>query len=146
AKPRYSISNIRAYLYYDDTGEIDSQNLIGLSPGSLHNTVIGEGIAKRPANTTLVLVEISGPSFANQDVGTLTLQATGERYQAGKQTLSKVKLMEQRVDLNLYFQETQRKILIPFWLYETGGSPVVLTATLKGGKDNANQSMSLSKT
>src|SRR5687768_2936448 len=54
AKAVYNVTGIRGHLYYDDTGEIDPVDLVKLEEGALHNTVIGEGIAKRPSNTTLI--------------------------------------------------------------------------------------------
>ncbi|PKL76120.1 MAG: hypothetical protein CVV27_11930 [Candidatus Melainabacteria bacterium HGW-Melainabacteria-1] len=144
-KPVYAVTAIRGHLYYDDNGEIDPQDLVKLPAGSLHNTVIGEGIAKRPSNTTLLLIEVSGPSFASKDIGSLSVKAVTDRYNA-KGVLVKETVLERSVNLNHYFQEHQRKILVPFWLYHTGSMPVSITATLKGGKDALGLSSSLSKT
>ena len=125
----YSVTAIRAYLYYDDTGEIGKEDITKAPEGALFNTVIGEGLAGRPSNTTLLVIEISGPSFASKDVGTLIVKAVVDDSPA------KTVVLERSVDLNNYFQENRRKILIPVLLYQTGSLPVTVTATLKGGKD-----------
>ena len=133
ANPIYSITAIRAYLYYDDTGQIGTVDITRATEGELFNTTIGEGLAGRPANTTLLIVEVSGPSFATRDVGKLLVKATVDRDD-GQGPVPTV-VLERTVDLNNYFQEHQRKILVPVFLYQTGSLPVTVTATLKGGKD-----------
>lgn len=144
AKPIYTVTGIRGHLYYDDSGTFDPRDLVKVEAGMLHNTVIGEGIAKGPSNTTLLLVEVSGPSFAIKDVGTLMLKVVTERYdEHGKPY--KVTLLDSKLDLNLYFQDTAKKILVPFLLYETGSGPITITATLAGGKDANHLSSSLTK-
>jgi len=125
----YSVTAIRAYLYYADTGEIGKEDITKAPDGALFNTVIGEGLAGRPSNTTLLVIEISGPSFASKDVGTLLVKAVVDDSPA------KTVVLERSVDLNNYYQENRRKILIPVFLYQTGSLPITVTATLKGGKD-----------
>lgn len=144
AKPIYSVTAIRAYLYYDDTGQIGPVDITRVSEGDLFNTIIGEGLAGRPANTTLLIVEVSGPSFASKDVGKLVVKATvdQDRGQGPVQTI----VLERGVDLNGYFQEHQRKILVPVFLYQTGSIPVTVTATLKGGKDAKGMTTVLKQT
>ena len=144
AQSVYAVTAIKGFLYYDDTGEIDARDLVKIPDGQLFNTVIGEGMAKRPSNTTLLMVEVSGPSFANKDVGTLIVKVVSDRLN-NKGVPVKATLLERSLNLNYYFQETARKIQIPFWVYETGSSHMTITATLKGGKDAKSQSSTLSK-
>ncbi len=143
ANPLYSITAIRAYLYYDDTGTIGTQDIIAVPDGSLFNTVIGEGIADRPSNTTLLVIEVSGPSFASKDVGTLIVKALVD-FDYGKGPVKTV-VLERSVNLNTYFQEKQPNIKVPFFLYQTGHLPVTVTATLKGGKDAKGQTSVLTQ-
>ena len=144
ANPVYSVSAIRAYLYYDDTGEIGTVDITRVADGDLFNTIIGEGLAGRPSNTTLIIVEVYGPSFASKDVGKLFIKATADQDQGegSKQTV----VLERSVDLNNYFQEHHRKILVPVFLYQTGSIPVTVTATLKGGNEAKGMTAVLKRT
>lgn len=144
AAPLYNLTGISAYLYYDASGSFDNRDLVKMAPGALYNTVIGEGIAKGPSNTTLIVVDVAGPSFANRDVGRLTLKAETPVDQ-GKGPVKTV-IFQQSVNLNTYFQNDATKIRVPFLMYATSSAPVVLTATLTGGKDAKQQTSTLSRT
>lgn len=143
APSSYSVSNIKAFLYYDDAGEIGQSDLTQLPEGKLFNTFIGEGIADGPSNATFVLVEVSGPDFANHDIGKLNLKASIELFDGEKTKQSLVH--NQTVDVNFFFNEGKTKIYIPFLVYMTGGSEMTLVATLTGGKDAQNKTTSITK-
>ena len=53
----HSIVDIQARLYYHETGTFDDASIIETV---VHNATIGEGVAKSPSATTLVLVKIEG--------------------------------------------------------------------------------------
>jgi hypothetical protein len=93
--------------------------IVGLSPIMLTLTS-GEGGAGGPSSVTLVLVELSGPTFA-QAPGKLEVKAT----------ISKFTLLNQTLTLSTYFNEG-KKLLLPFLVYETGCGSLEITATLKG--------------
>lgn len=129
----YSVTGMKAHFYYDDNGGFGSDDLFKVSEGNLFNSMIGEGIASRPANVTLILVELAGPSFANRDVGNLNIKAYTDVYKNDKTV--RTLIGEQNIDLNNFFQEHAQKISIPFLLYRTGISEITIVAILKGGKD-----------
>ena len=73
-KPLYSISKIRAHLFYKLNKYADnplvgtfSENIVDNANFSLWNTAIGEGSAGSPSTQTLVVVEVKGPNEANDD-------------------------------------------------------------------------------
>src|SRR5438552_2628092 len=55
----YKISGIKAMLFYDGKGTF-SRDVLAKPDFSFWNTIIGEGDAEGPSNSTLVLIEISG--------------------------------------------------------------------------------------
>src|SRR5262245_52812574 len=73
--PPFAVAGIQAHLFYESSGKVDERDLV--SGGvTLWNTIIGEGEANAPSNTTLVIVELSGPAFLTGTKGSLTLVAT----------------------------------------------------------------------
>lgn len=118
AKPAaYRISAIRAFLYYHDTGTFDERDAAS-GTMALWNTVIGEGEAKAPSQTTLVQVELSGPSFSNIS-GALEIVVS-----AGKQ-----KLVRQKLDAGTFFAEHSPRILIPVLVHGTGCTELKVDVT-----------------
>ena len=114
----YQVKSIRAFLYYPGTGTFDTRDLVAGKVG-LFNTVIGEGGAQGPSSTTLVLVDLTGPSFASLRAGNIELLAV-----AGGKTL-----LKQKLQLGEFFSE-KKQVTVPFVVHETGCSPLKLTATL----------------
>lgn len=144
AEAIYKVTGISAYLYYDSTGKFDTRDLMQVKSGELYNTTIGEGMAAAPSNATLLMIDLSGPSFAIKDVGRLSIKAETLR-DAGKGPVKTV-IYQQSVDVANFFQDKATKIRIPFLMYETGSGPVTITATLQGGKDAKGMVSVLSKT
>lgn len=72
------IVSIQAKLFYEHTGTL-SDDLIATKP-SLWNTIIGEGDAKEPANSFLVIVEVKGDpdSFADHTLRLTAVLADGD--------------------------------------------------------------------
>lgn len=140
----YKVTGISAYLYYDSTGKFDTRDLMLVKSGALYNTSIGEGMAAAPSNATLLMVELSGPSFAIKDVGKLNIKA--ETMRDGGKGPVKTVIYQQSVDVANFFQDQGTKIKIPFLMYDTGSGPITITATLQGGKDAKGMNSVLSKT
>src|SRR5437764_8477089 len=59
APPPFKITAIKAMLFFDEKGTF-SDDLFTQPNLALWNTIIGEGSAGSPSNSTLVLVEVSG--------------------------------------------------------------------------------------
>jgi hypothetical protein len=116
---RYAITGIQAQLFFHGTGEIGTVDLLDGEEHALWNTKIGEGDAGRPSSATLVLVALSGPTFANAP-GQLVVKAT-----ANKKTL-----LNQTLTLSTYFNEGNRLVLA-FLVYDTGCGSLAITATLR---------------
>ena len=116
---KYSVAAIHAHFYFHSTGEISPTDLLDGKPHALWNTIIGAGEAGKPSGAILVLVDLTGPTFANID-GKLTLKAAeGEKI-----------LLGQTVSLKIWFREGQ-KVVIPFLVYDTGCNKLEITATLE---------------
>src|SRR5438445_2634026 len=64
--PSHAVSALRAYLYHQETGAVDTTNLMAEDRRAppLWNTIIGEGTAGSPSAATLVLVQLSGSFLA----------------------------------------------------------------------------------
>jgi hypothetical protein len=61
----YSIVDIRAHLYHQETGIFDPTDVTSAGSSTLWNTIIGEGSAKTPSAATLVLVKLNGSWLAS---------------------------------------------------------------------------------
>lgn len=121
AVEEYSISAIRAHLYYHERGRFDDEDLFVKEP-ILWNVIIGEGETEGPSAAILVLVEVSGPRFGYDLQGQLKVRI---------ETSLEV-LFDGEAPLNSFF--TQRgKVLYPFLAYGTGCEEVTITASLSGG-------------
>jgi len=57
--PPYKITAIKAMLFYDGKGTF-SRDVLAKPDFTFWNTIIGEGDADGPSNSTLVLVEVTG--------------------------------------------------------------------------------------
>src|SRR5919202_6847730 len=63
--PPYKITGIKAMLFFEQKGTF-SDDILSRPNIALWNTVIGEGDAGIPSNSTLVLVEVSGEHNPNE--------------------------------------------------------------------------------
>jgi hypothetical protein len=116
----YSVAAIHAHLYYQSTGEINPTDLLDGKVHVLWNTVIGEGEAHKPSRAILVLVDLTGPTFAGFR-GMLAVKAT-----EGEKTL-----LDQTIPLDTWFNAGQ-KLVLPFLVYGTGCGKLEISATLQG--------------
>jgi hypothetical protein len=113
------ISAIRAFFYYEEQGRFDDRDLLS-GELVLRNVIVGEGDAEAPTNTTLVLVDVTGPGFSTETVGVLQAQA-----RAGTR-----ELLKQSVPLRFFFSEKQQ-ISIPFLVHDAACEPLEITASLE---------------
>jgi hypothetical protein len=77
--PAHLVS-VKAMLYYTDTGKF-SEDLISAPDLALWNTIIGEGSAKGPANSLLIVVEVAGdggPNVYTSDKLVVAMQVQGK--------------------------------------------------------------------
>lgn len=114
--PPYGIAAIRAFMFLEESGTIDPRDMTD-GKVTLWNTIIGEGDAKGPSSTTVIQVELAGPTFANTS-GSLELVVTAD----GK------KLLKQKVGVDTLFSEGA-KLVVPFLVYNTGCDELAITAT-----------------
>ncbi len=118
--PDFQLTSVQAKLFYSDTGTF-SEDILTSPDFTLWNTIIGEGSAKGPSNSTLVLVEISGPSGGY-----------GERrkveFEASFRGIDRV--VKQTSEIGVF--GNNGKCFLGFWLYDTGCEPVKLVVKLTG--------------
>ena len=115
----YSIVSMKAYLYYSSDGSL-SENVIDNKNFSLFNVVIGEGSARGPSTSTMVVVELKGTPGAFAAKRTIEFVATC----GGRTLLKKSAPIGLIGEKGRYFEA--------FWLYDTGISPVKLSAKIAG--------------
>jgi hypothetical protein len=118
---KFSVAAIHAHLYHQSTGEINMTDLLDGKAHSLWNTIIGEGEARKPSRAIWVLVDLTGPTFAADCGGKLTMKVT-----EGVKTL-----LGQTLMLDDWFNEGQ-ELVLPFLVYGTGCGKLEITATLQG--------------
>ena len=119
AAPPFKITGIQAKLFYETLGRF-SEDVLANPKFTLFNVMIGEGGLPGPSNSTLVLVQVSGKAGAYEASRKVRLVATAGR---------KVMLDRSR---EVGILPATGKTLTAFWLYDTGGSPVKLSARLTG--------------
>ena len=119
AAPEYRVGGMRALLFYADRGTF-SEDVLADTTTALWNTVIGEGDAGGPSESTLVVVEVTGEPESYEPDRSVELRATA----GGKVLL--------RHAAPVSGLSTQGKAYVGFWLYGTGCEPVRLTARLTG--------------
>jgi hypothetical protein len=116
--PSFRLVSIKAFLYYNQDRSF-SPNVVDNHDFQLYNVFIGEGSAKSPSASTMVVVEVAGPP--------------------GGDNFSKVRLVARengrvKLDRTVAVEELGRagRSFVAFWLYDTGASPIKLSATLLG--------------
>lgn len=115
----YKIVSMKAFLYYEHDGTL-SENIIDNPDFRLWNVMIGEGSAKGPSTSTLVVVEVQGTPGAYAPDRKVELTATS----GGKTILKKATEMGVAREKGRFF--------MPFFLYDTGCFPVQLKARITG--------------
>lgn len=114
------IDGIRAFLFYDHAGNF-SADVLAQKDITLWNTIIGEGFAGSPSNSTLALIQIVG-----RDV---SFDAKAKVNIVVNDLHGKV-IMNVNRSFSLYGKNT--KTYIPIIIPDTGCGPVTISATLKG--------------
>ncbi|HVF57697.1 MAG TPA: hypothetical protein VM934_16200 [Pyrinomonadaceae bacterium] len=118
--PPYKITAIKAMLFYEAKGTF-SRDVLAKPDFTFWNTIIGEGDAESPSNSTLVLVEVTGkPSPDELPLRKVELTATESR---------KV-LLKRATDIGSFGDAG--KFYAGFWLYDTGCQPIKISARITG--------------
>ncbi len=121
----FTLAGLHAHLFYEPLAQLDERDLVAQEM-ALWNTIIGEGDAKAPSRTTIVVVDVVGPSFQSGTKGTLTLTARNKMGLLRKET----------VQLQSFFSEGT-KLSIPFVVVGTGcGSVTIDVALTARGKSS----------
>ena len=123
----YTIADIRAHLYYQESGTFDTTNITSEASPTLWNTIIGEGGAKSPSGATLVLVRVDGSWLSGAHPPRLRVTVRGD---SGGPVL-----LQQTATLSALFTE-RPSVWVPFIAFGTGCrvvrvSPALLDA--RGG-------------
>jgi len=129
--PPYKISAIKAMLFYDGKGTF-SRDVLARPDFTFWNTIIGEGDAEGPSNSTLVLVEVTGNPSPNEPSPSRKVEFIA--------VASRKILLKRTTDIGLFGDNG--KFYTAFWLYDTGCQPVKITARIIG----QSQPSSMSKT
>lgn len=130
APPPFKITAIKAMLFYDEKGTF-SDDLFTQTNLALWNTIIGEGSAGSPSNSTLVLVEVSGAYDPNSTTPNRKIEFTA--------TESRRVILRRLIEISI---GKNGKFYAPFWLYDTGCGHVKLSARIIG----QTQASSMTKT
>ena len=129
-QPPFKITAIKAMLFFDEKGTF-SDDLLTQPNIALWNTIIGEGAAGSPSNSTLVMVEVSGQYNPNEAAPNRKVDFAAT---AGGKVLLR-KMADIRIGEN-------GKYYAAFWLYDTGCDQIKLSARLTGQR----QPSSMTKT
>jgi hypothetical protein len=116
--PPYKITGIKAMLFYDGKGTF-SRDVLAKPDFTFWNTIIGEGDAEGPSNSTLVLVEITGNPSRDEASPLRKVEFTA--------TASRRVLLKRKADIGLF---ENGKYYAAFWLYDTGCKPVKISARI----------------
>jgi hypothetical protein len=119
--PPYKITAIKAMLFYDGRATF-SRDVLAKPNFTFWNTIIGEGDAESPSNSTLILVEVTGNPSPNETAPSRKVELTA--------TIPRNLPFKRTVDIGLFGDGG--KFYAAFWLYETGCQPVTLVARVIG--------------
>jgi hypothetical protein len=119
--PPYKITTIKALLFFEGSATF-STDVLAKKDFAFWNTIIGEGDAGAPSNSTLVLVEVSGKSSGDEVPPIRKVELTA--------TTPQKPLVKRTVEIGSF--GNGGKFYAAFWLYETGCQPVTLVARIIG--------------
>lgn len=119
--PPYKIAAIKAMLFYEDKGTF-SRDVLAKPDFTFWNTIIGEGDAEGPSNSTMVLVEVTGKASSNGPAPLRKVEFSA--VASGKILLKRTTAIG--------LAEDTGKFYAAFWLYDTGCHPVKVTARIVG--------------
>lgn len=131
APPAFRLAAIHAHLFYEPLNKVDGRDLFAGKVG-LWNTIIGEGDAEAPSSTTVITVDVSGPSFTTGTKGVLSLVAKNEKRLLRRET----------VKLDTFFSEGSQ-LSIPFVVIGTGCGTLKIDVelTAKGKKSQLSKTL-----
>ncbi|HEV7796753.1 MAG TPA: hypothetical protein VGO73_01260 [Pyrinomonadaceae bacterium] len=112
---------MKAMLFYDGSATF-SRDVLAKLEFTFWNTIIGEGDAEAPSNSTLILVEVTGNPSSNEAPPARKVELTA--------MASRKLLLKRTIDIGLFGDSD--KFYAAFWLYETGCEPVTLSARIVG--------------
>jgi len=130
--PAYKITAIKALLFYDTSGKF-SRDVLGKPEFTFWNTIIGEGDAEAPSSSTLVLIEVTNKSRSENPAAARKVEFVATA--AGKIVLRRT------ADVGL-FSEAGR-FYAPFWLYDTGCSPIKISARIIGQSEPSSMTRTI---
>ncbi len=123
--PPYRITALQAKLFYEHSATF-SEDIFANPQFSLSNVVIGEGSAKEPSSSTLILVVIGGRAGAYEPARKVEITATRKSVRKNHQE----PVVRRVVETSILSKEGRQ--FIPLWLYDTGGEPITIEAHLVG--------------
>jgi hypothetical protein len=121
AIPPYKIPAIKAMLFFDTNGTF-SRDILAAPDFALWNTIIGEGDAGAPSNSTFVQVEVSAELAKDTPLPHRQLVFTA--IAAGKI------LLRRTSEFSAFSSEG--KLYVGYWLYDTGCEPVKISVRILG--------------
>jgi len=131
----YSVAGIHAHLYYHATGKTNPSDLLDGRSHDLWNTIIGAGEAREPSAAIMVLVDLTGRWIAVRE-GRLRLTVTDRNKT----------LLDQTLELGLWFNERSQVVTLPFFICGTGCEEIEITAKLEGLPASKVETGTLTKT
>jgi hypothetical protein len=126
------IAGIQAKLFFEGTGAF-SEDVLADPHYVLWNTSVGEGSAGAPSHSTLVLVEIAGGAAGTSEHGRRISFTANYKYGFvnPRGTVERRSVQVKQTAAIGYFGK-DGKSYVGFWLYDTGCTPVDLTAQIVG--------------
>jgi len=118
------VVDLRAHLFCDRTAEF-TEDVIGEDPPVLWNTIIGEGGAGCASSSTFVLVILQGPT--DKYLGDTTVE-----FLARVADEESTALVERATRLGT--SRPDGFSFLPFWIYDTGCTPIDLYAWVQGNR------------
>lgn len=132
--PPYKVAAIKALLFYEGKGTF-SRDVLAKPAFTFWNTIIGEGDAEGPSNSTLVLVEVTGNSSPNEPSPARKVDFTA--VASGKV------LVKRTASIHLDLSRDSGKFYAAFWLYDTGCNPVKVTASITGQSQKSSMTRTI---
>lgn len=130
----FKVTDIKARLFYDFLGTFSPEDVINDKEFTLFNTVIADGDAESPSETTLVLIEITSGSIDDRSGPQLVVEARGDKNILLYRKSTFIGFLDKKEGLKKY---------VPFILYDTGCFEIKVTAKLY--RDNRRKSPLLSQ-
>jgi hypothetical protein len=125
----YKITAIKAMLYYEGKGTF-SRNILAKPDFPLWNTIIGEGMAEAPSDTTLVLVEVTGKADSYEPLRKIEFTASYKYYIRQVARPVSIKRIVEIGSIGSF--DKPDKSYFGFWLNNTGCFPVKITGRIIG--------------